>query len=165
MQAINPSPRAFKGTLCPMTLADLNECWQLDLRCFVDGEAYERETFRYLLSNPHTIARQIRSETGEMSAFGIGVIEPDGVGHITTLGVAPECRRRGLARLMMREIERSFAAWGVITVRLEVRVGNEAAQRLYEQLGYIIVQRMEQYYSNGDDGYLMVKSLDRTGGR
>ena len=165
MQAINPSSRAFKGTLCPMTLADLNECWQLDLRCFIDGEAYERETFRYLLSNPHTIARQIRAETGEMSAFGIGVIEPDGVGHITTLGVAPESRRRGLARLMMREIERSFAAWGVTTVRLEVRVGNEAAQRLYEQLGYVIVQRMEQYYSNGDDGYLMVKSLDRIGMR
>ena len=148
-----------------MTLADLNECWQLDLRCFVDGEAYERETFRYLLSNPHTIARQIRSEDGEMSAFAIGVIEPDGVGHITTIGVAPECRRRGLARLMMREVERSFAAWGVTTVRLEVRVGNEAAQHLYEQLGYLIVQRMERYYSNGDDGYLMVKSLDRPGRR
>jgi len=146
-----------------MTLADLNECWQLDLRCFVDGEAYERETFRYLLSNPHTIARQIRSEGGEMSAFAIGVIEPDGVGHITTIGVAPECRRRGLARLMMHEVERSFAAWGVTTVRLEVRVGNDAAQRLYEQLGYVVVQRMERYYSNGDDGYLMVKSLDRVG--
>jgi ribosomal-protein-alanine N-acetyltransferase len=48
----------------------------------------------------------------------------------------------------------------VRTVRLEVRVGNLAAQRLYEQLGYAVVQRMERYYSNGDDGYLMVKSLD-----
>jgi ribosomal-protein-alanine N-acetyltransferase len=47
-----------------------------------------------------------------------------------------------------------------MTVRLEVRVGNEAAQCLYEQLGYQIVQRMEKYYSNGDDGYLMVKSLE-----
>jgi hypothetical protein len=71
-------PKAFKGSLRPMTLVDLNECWQLDLRCFVDGEAYERETFRYLLSNPQTIARQIRSESGDMSAFAIGVIEPDG---------------------------------------------------------------------------------------
>jgi ribosomal-protein-alanine N-acetyltransferase len=164
MQAITPVPKAFKGTLCPMTLADLNELWQLDLRCFIDGEAYERETFRYLLSNPHTIARQIRAETGEMSAFAIGVVEPEGVGHITTIGVAPEYRRRGLARLMMREIERSFAALGVSTVRLEVRVGNLSAQQLYEQIGYLIVQRMEKYYSNGDDGYLMVKSLDRVGG-
>jgi ribosomal protein S18 acetylase RimI-like enzyme len=143
-----------------MTLADLNECWQLDLRCFVDGEAYERETFRYLLSSAQTIARQIRAANGEMSAFAIGVVEPDGTGHVTTLGVAPEYRRRGLARLIMHEVERSFGARGVRTVRLEVRVGNLAAQRLYEQLGYAVVQRMERYYSNGDDGYLMVKSLD-----
>ena len=162
MQAISHSntSRAFKGTLCPITVADLNECWQLDLRCFVDGEAYERETFRYLLNNSHTIARQIRSADGEMSAFAIGVVEPDGTGHVTTIGVAPEFRRRGLARLMMHEVERSFAERGVRTIRLEVRVGNEAAQLLYEQLGYIAVQRMQHYYSNGDDGYLMVKSLE-----
>jgi len=162
MQAIDdfPSAEPFKGTLCPITLADLSECWQLDLRCFVDGEAYERETFRYLLGNPQTIARQIRSASGEMTAFAIGVVEPDGTGHLTTIGVAPEYRRRGLARLMMHEIERSFADRGVRTIRLEVRVGNVGAHRLYDQLGYVAVKRMDRYYSNGDDGYLMVKALD-----
>jgi ribosomal-protein-alanine N-acetyltransferase len=161
MQAINYNiSRAFKGLLRPLQLSDLNELWQLDLRCFVDGEAYERETFRYLLSNPNTIARQIRSEYDEMSAFALAVVEADGVGHITTIGVAPEYRRRGLARLILLEVERSFLARGVTTVRLEVRVGNTAAQHLYEQIGYVIIQRMSRYYSNGDDGYLMVKSLD-----
>jgi len=48
-----------------------------------------------------------------MSAFAIGVIEQDGVGHITTLGVAPEYRRRGLARLILQETERTFFARGV----------------------------------------------------
>ncbi len=100
------------------------------MRCFVDGEHYERETFRYLLSNPDAIARQIRSEYDEMSAFAIGVIEQDGVGHITTIGVAPEYRRRGLARLILHEVERSFAARGVTTVRLEVRTQNVAAQKM-----------------------------------
>lgn len=161
MQAINYNiSRAFKGALRPLLLSDLNELWQLDLRCFVDGEAYERETFRYLLSNANTIARQIRSDYDEMSAFAIAVVESDGVGHLTTVGVAPEYRRRGLARLILLEVERSFLARGVTTVRLEVRVGNIAAQYLYEQIGYVIIQRMSKYYSNGNDGYLMVKSLD-----
>ncbi len=61
----------------PITLADLDEVWQLDLRCFVDGEAYERETFRYLLSNPNTIARQIREENDRMVAFIVSIIEMD----------------------------------------------------------------------------------------
>jgi ribosomal-protein-alanine N-acetyltransferase len=159
MQALKVPSRPFKGTLYPMTLADVHELWELDLRCFLDGEAYERETFRYLLSNPQTVSRQIRDEYRRMCGFAIGVIEPDGVGHITTVGVAPECRRRGLARLLLHEVELGFVARGITTVRLEVRVGNQAAQRLYEQIGYCVVQRMERYYSNGDDGYLMVKSL------
>jgi ribosomal protein S18 acetylase RimI-like enzyme len=104
MQVINYKSKVFKGSLRQLLLSDLNELWQLDMRCFVDGEAYERETFRYLLSNPDAIARQIRSEYDEMSAFAIGVIEQDGVGHITTVGVAPEYRRRGLARLILRAI-------------------------------------------------------------
>jgi ribosomal protein S18 acetylase RimI-like enzyme len=61
----------------------------------------------------------------------------------------------------LQEIERTFFARGVTTVRLEVRTRNVAAQSLYEHLGYATVQRMTQYYSNGDDGYLMVKSLQK----
>jgi ribosomal-protein-alanine N-acetyltransferase len=162
MQAINHNyySRTFKGLMRPLSLSDLNELYQLDMRCFLDGEAYERETFRFLLNNPKAIARQIRSDYDEMAAFGIGVIEENGIGHITTVGVAPEYRRRGLARLILHEIERSFAARSVTTIRLEVRINNQAAQQLYEQVGFVIIQRMGKYYSNGDDGYLMVKSLE-----
>jgi ribosomal protein S18 acetylase RimI-like enzyme len=163
MQALRhthaPSRGTFKGTLCPMTLGDLNECWLLDLRCFADGEAYERETFRHLLSNPQAVARQIRNAEGRMCAFIIGLVEGNGVGHVTTLGVAPECRRRGLGYLMLLELERSFAVCGVKSVRLEVRTDNSGARLLYERLGYRVRQLMKRYYSNGDDGYLMVKTL------
>jgi ribosomal protein S18 acetylase RimI-like enzyme len=44
-------------------------------------------------------------------------------------------------------------------IRLEVRVSNVAAQSLYRQFGYATVQRLENYYNNGEDGFLMVKSL------
>lgn len=160
MQAINHHSKAFKGLMRPLILSDLNELWQLDLRVFLDGEVYERETFRYLLTNPRVIARQIRSEYDEMAAFGIAQIEDTGQGHITAVGVAPEYRRRGLARLLLHEMERSLLARGITSVKLEVRANNIAAQQLYEQLGYITTQRMGKYYSNGDDGYSMVKLLE-----
>lgn len=141
-----------------LTLSDLRELWELDLRVFTDGEAYEAETFRYLLTNPKTLARQIRDENGLMCAFAIGVIEEDSIGHVTTLGVSPEHRRHGLARLLMLELERGFAERGISTMRLEVRAGNAAAQHLYEQIGFAVVKRMGRYYSNGDDGFLMIKA-------
>ncbi len=167
MKVIRPSSHpqttaqtAFRGTLCPLTLMDLNELWLLDLRVFTDGEAYERDTFRQLLANPQGVARQIRNAEGKMIAFAIGIIEEDGVGHITTIGVSPEHRRRGLARIMLLSIEQGFAVRGVTTVRLEVRTDNAGARQLYERIGYAITQRLRRYYSTGDDGYLMVKAIN-----
>ena len=95
-----------------------------------------------------------------MIAFAIGVIEEDGVGHITTIGVSPEHRRRGMAKIMLLSIEQGFAVRGATTVRLEVRTDNVGARQLYEQIGYVITQRMRRYYSTGDDGYLMVKAIN-----
>src|SRR4029434_9270367 len=86
MQVINYKSKVFKGSLRQLLLSDLNELWQLDMRCFVDGEAYDRETFRNLLSSPDASARQIRSKYDEMSAFAVAVIEEDRVGNITTVG-------------------------------------------------------------------------------
>ena len=90
----------------------------------------------------------------------IGLIEPDHTGHVTTVGVAPEHRRRNLARRLMSQVEDGFRKRNVRLVRLEVRTMNVAAQKLYEGLGYTITQRLPKYYSNGGDGLLMLKSLE-----
>ena len=39
----------------PLTISQLDECWRLDQRCFIDGEAYSRETFEYLLTAPEAV--------------------------------------------------------------------------------------------------------------
>lgn len=142
-----------------MTQADLNECWQLDQKCFIDGEAYDRETIRYLLSHTQSVCFKVMSSTDEMIAFVVGMIEPDRTGHVVALGVDPSNRRLGHGRRLMHAIEQGFLNTGVSTVRLEVRTTNDAAQKLYFDLGYKIVRRMPRYYTSGDDGYLMVKSL------
>lgn len=142
-----------------MSPLDINECWKLDQRCFSDGEAYDRETVRYLLSHTQSVCYKIVIPSDDMAAFVVGMIEPDGVGHVVALGVGPEHRRLGYGRRLMNEVERGFLVRGVKTVRLEVRTSNVAAQRLYFDLGYNVVRRMPRYYTNGDDGYLMIKNL------
>src|SRR5215207_11685057 len=78
----------------PLTVAQLDECWRLDLRCFIDGEAYSRETFEYLLTSPDSVSYRAVTPDGTMVGFIVGIVEPDRTGHNTTLGVAPEHRRR-----------------------------------------------------------------------
>jgi len=150
---------AAQSVVMPMGSGDLNDCWRLDQRCFADGEAYDRETIRYLLAHLQSVCHKVVSPTDEMMAFVVGMVEPDNTGHVVALGVAPEHRRLGLGRRLMYEVEHGFLVRGVSTVRLEVRTSNAAAQSLYLNLGYKIVRRMPRYYTSGDDGYLMVKSL------
>jgi len=144
----------------PLTISNLDDCWRLDQRCFVDGEAYSRETFEYLLTAPESVSYRVATANGAMVGFVIGLIEPDHTGHITTVGVAPEHRRRHLGQRLMAEVEKGFKKRNVRIVRLEVRSLNIPAQKLYQHLGYAITQRLPKYYSNGGDGLLMLKSLE-----
>ena len=144
----------------PMTAAHLDECWRLDQRCFVDGEAYSRETFEYLLTSPDSVSYRAVTPEGAMVGFIVGLVEPDSTGHITTVGVAPEHRRRRIANRMLEKVEDGFRRRNVRTVRLEVRSVNTGAQQLYRNLGYIVTQRLPHYYSNGGDGLLMIKALE-----
>jgi ribosomal-protein-alanine N-acetyltransferase len=144
----------------PLTLAQLDELWRLDQCCFVDGEAYSRDTFEYLLTSPDCIAYRAVTADSTMVGFIVGLIEPDHTGHITTLGVAPEHRRRRIANRMLEKVEEGFHRRSVRVARLEVRSVNTGAQELYRNLGYIVTQRLPRYYSNGGDGLLMIKSLN-----
>ena len=144
----------------PLTVSHLDECWRLDQRCFVDGEAYSRETFEYLLTSPESVSYRAVTPDGVMVGFIVGLVEPDRTGHVTTLGVAPEHRRRGIAGRMLAKVEEGFRRRDVSTVRLEVRSVNTGAQQLYRNLGYTVTQRLPRYYSNGGDGLMMIKPIE-----
>src|SRR6476620_6383545 len=53
----------------PLTISNLDECWRLDQRCFVDGEAYSRETFEYLLTAPEAVSYRATTANGAMVGF------------------------------------------------------------------------------------------------
>lgn len=142
-----------------MTRRDLRDVIKLNARCFRNGENYTRHTFSFLLSDAKTVAYRVATDTGEMAGFIFVMINPDGAGHITTIGVAPEHRRRGLARMMLHHVANVLPAKGVSTIVLEVRVSNTAAQQLYISEGFSCVQRVARYYNDGEDGYLMMRSL------
>jgi len=153
-----PPPNA-RYDLRPLTIAQIDDCWYLDQRCFVDGEAYTRETFEYLLTAPESVSYRVVTQNSAMAGFIIGLVEPDHTGHITTIGIAPEHRRRRLASCLLGRVENGFRRRNARIVRLEVRATNIPAQQLYLSFGYNVTQRLPKYYSNGGDGLLMVKPL------
>lgn len=97
--------------------------------------------------------------SNEIVAFVFVMVKERNAAHITTIGVAPEHRRRGIANRLLEHIENALLQREIGTVMLEVRVGNTSAQQLYKRCGYTIVQRINKYYSDGEDCFLMIKSL------
>src|SRR5680860_221283 len=76
--------------------------------------------------------------------------------HVTTIGVIPELRGRGLGELlfvaMIDEAIRRRVNW----VTLEVRLSNLGAQALYRKYGFTVEGRRPRYYSdNNEDAFIM----------
>ena len=143
----------------PLTVKHLKEVLRLNVRCFKKGENYTKHTFNYLLNLPNGLSYRIITANREMVGFIFVSVSPEGVGHITTIGVAPEHRRRGLAVRLLRHAENALSERGISTLVLEVRVGNVSAQNLYRSCGYAVTQRVYKYYTNGEDCFIMVKPL------
>ena len=81
-------------------------------------------------------------------------------GHVVSIAVLPEYRRRGIAAAMMIEAMKTMKEkYQASEVYLEVRVSNEPAIRLYEKLGFRKVKVLRRYYMDGEDAYLMAREL------
>jgi ribosomal protein S18 acetylase RimI-like enzyme len=74
---------------------------------------------------------------------------------ITTVGVDPAYRRRGVARAMMISIEERIHRK---IIKLSVRTSNQMAINLYEELGYRKKRTRQRYYYDGEDAFEMEKN-------
>ena len=158
-EAIVPAPPTVYSVR-ELAADDLDEVLRLNYRCFENGENYTKHTFSYLLSQPNAMCFQVETAEARMTGFLCVLLGNDGVAHITTIGVAPEHRRRGLGAMLLDHLSATMAERGIASVVLEVRVGNVPAQMLYKACGFSVVQRLSNYYNNGEDGFLMMKAVN-----
>jgi len=78
-----------------------------------------------------------------------------GEGHITSLAVAEEARRRGHGRRLVRGLVALAGSLGLGEVTLEVRASNGAARALYAGCGFEEVGERPGYYADGEDAVIM----------
>ena len=82
------------------------------------------------------------------------------VGHVISIAVLQEYRRRGIGSALMSEALNIFEEkYDVDSVYLEVRVSNQPAINMYEKFGFVKARIIRGYYRDGEDAYVMVKRL------
>lgn len=127
-------------------------------------ELEEPDKRRYLVAlGPRQPRRRLNA--APMCGFGGVHARPDAA-HITTLAVDPDHQRHGLGRRLLDALLRAAVELGSSEATLEVRAGNDAAQRLYERAGFAVAGVRSAYYAEPtEDAVVMWRRLPAEGRR
>jgi len=73
---------------------------------------------------------------GRVLGFALAKMDHPGIAHLSDIYVAPEARRQGAARELIREAAMRLRGEGASVLTLGVQVTNQDAQTAYERLGF-----------------------------
>ena len=76
-------------------------------------------------------------------------------GHVVSIAVMNEHRSKGFGSALVNESIEGVKIRQCSELYLEVRCSNNDAVKLYEKLGFSIIQRLKAYYRDGEDAYVM----------
>jgi ribosomal-protein-alanine N-acetyltransferase len=97
-----------------------------------------------------------RIEVG-LASFGFGGLMRKG--HVVSIAVLPQGRRKGVALALMAAAMDGMRRYNAKQIYLEVRVTNGPGVALYKKLGFEVSRTIHGYYSDGEDAYVMSKKL------
>lgn len=124
---------------------------------FIDLQQRFPETFLVAEENGEVVGYiMCRIEVG-LSSFGFGGLTRKG--HIVSVAVLPQSRRKGIARALIDTAMEGMRWYNAKQCYLEVRATNDAAVALYKKLEFEISRTIRGYYSDGEDAYMMSKKL------
>ncbi len=142
---------------------DLNRVMGINFECL--PENYSSSFYRELFSRfPETLV--VAEADGDIQGYIMCRVErgfsklrnlsPARLLHVVSIAVREPYRRRGIAKALMFEaMRRGAATYEASECYLEVRVGNEPAVKLYENLSFTKTKRNYGYYLDGEDAWVM----------
>ena len=145
-------------TIKQMTLDDLDKVYQLELDSY--KSPWTREMFlSELKDNKYAYMFVIAYDAMVIGYYGFWAVDDNAM--ITKVTVARPLRGKGIGKIAMNDAFERLIKLGCSSASLEVRVSNNSAIHLYEQIGFIKVGTRKKYYSDGEDAYAMVIRFDK----
>jgi ribosomal-protein-alanine N-acetyltransferase len=132
---------------------------EIDVASFPRGVAYDANELAYFINRDgsETI---VLEEDGSIAAFLIMELHSNRrSATVVTVDVRESARRKGYGSQLIRRAEEILKDYGIEFYDLQVDVSNKNAILFYKKHGFNIVRTLRNYYSNGNDAYLMTKEL------
>lgn len=125
----------------------------LEAMCF--SSPWSEKSISGELTNPLSLWI-VAVDDGKVAAY-VGSQSVMGEADMMNIAVAPEYRRRGIARALVLELISLLSDNMVSSLTLEVRKSNLAAIKLYEMLGFHQVGCRPNYYSAPKEDALILR--------
>jgi ribosomal-protein-alanine N-acetyltransferase len=139
--------------ILPANLRDLGQLRHVEQTCF-PKDAWPLLDLVAVLTFPEVVRLKAVVDDRMVGFIAGDPRRSEGMAWIATLGVLPEYRRQGIARLLLLECEQRLNS---ARLRLCVRMENTPAIQLYEKEGYQRVSTWTKYYNDGGDALVMEK--------
>ena len=124
---------------------------------------WSEAAFRVVMRRQHGLLL-VAEEDGEVAGYAAVWFAAD-EGELGDIAVAPDLRRRGVARSLLAAVRREARIRGAARLYLQVRESNAAARKLYVGAGYRQVGRRRRYYrSPPEDALVFRRELRADGG-
>ena len=129
----------------------------LEQSCF--SLPWTREQLESQLPDDRHVFLVALDERGQLLGY-VGMMHILDEGYISNVAVAPEARRQGVGRLLIRTLLERAEALELSFVTLEVRESNAPAIALYSGFGFLPVGKRKKYYERPtEDAILMTKTI------
>lgn len=133
--------------------ADVHDCDVLsDIHAAAFRRGWSGPEFEALILQPgvHALAASYRNAFGWRTPAGFilyRIVVDDA--EILSVAVVPQCRRRGIGRLLLEEAMRHLYREGAMRIHLEVEDANVPAIELYRRMEFRESGRRAGYYVQG----------------
>ena len=128
----------------------------------------ENEVFAYDQLSRNSFAKFIKSKNdlwvisiGEQLAGYILILKRKGSQKIRiySLAISPHFQGQGIGRKLLEFALSQVDVKNTQSIRLEVKVDNVGAIKLYESLGFVRKETIPEFYSDGASAFVYLKSL------
>ena len=134
---------------------DIRRVMEIEAESFLDGDAV-----LYLeLYDEWPEGFLVAENGGTVIGFAVLVLTPEGDGRVFAIAVDSRYRGRGVGRTLLKAAFNILRKRKIGFVRLEVRVGNHVAQRLYGSMGFMEIGYIPFYYMDGEGAIMMRKVM------
>lgn len=143
--------------------ADIERMASIERVSFSDPWSFETLSAAYALRHMRVLVAEESGRGGGQGGaapvlvgYALALVMAD-EGEIADVAVAPEARRRGVARALLDQMIVDMIAEGVRALYLEVRESNAAARGLYRSLDFEQVGRRREYYQHPNEDALLLR--------